>query len=227
MSRPEPSRSLGRVDLVGAGPGLGDLITVRGLNLLKTAEVVIYDRLIDHALLTHCPADAELIYVGKSPNYPAKSQPQINNLIIEHAQRGSHVLRLKGGDPMIFGRAGEEISACNAAGIPVNIVPGVSSALAVAGAAGIPLTERGLSRSIGIITGHVHGDEGAAPVRLHRSGQTRHAGCPDGTQSPPANHRSLDRSRSIGRYTGGQHRQRSDAAAACGPGTARPACQSR
>ena len=161
MSQPqEPaSQSVGRVDLVGAGPGLGDLITVRGQNLLKHADVIVYDRLIDHSLLTLCDPEAELIYVGKSPGCPAKTQDEINALLVEHAQHGKRVLRLKGGDPLIFGRGGEEIAACASAGVPVNIVPGVSSALAIPGAAGIPLTERSLSRSFGVITGHVHGDE--------------------------------------------------------------------
>lgn len=149
----------GRVDLVGAGPGLGDLITVRGLNLLKQADVVIYDRLIDHSLLTHCQDNAELIYAGKSPGCPAKTQEEINALLLDYAQKGRWVLRLKGGDPLVFGRGSEEVDACEAAGIPVSVVPGISSALAVAGAAGIPLTERFLSRSVGIITGHTHSGE--------------------------------------------------------------------
>jgi len=147
------------VHLVGAGPGDPELVTVRGATLLARADVVIYDRLIAHSLLELAPLDAERIDVGKKPGQSTR-QGDINALLIEHGATGREVVRLKGGDPFLFGRGGEEAEALRAAGIPYDIVPGVTSAFAAPAAAGIPVTHRGLSTSVTVVTGHV-GDPSA------------------------------------------------------------------
>lgn len=149
-----PSRSPnGAVYLIGAGPGDPELITVRGMKLLQRADVVIYDRLIPLEVLQWCSETAEKIDVGKYPEHHRVSQTEINDLIIDHALAGKTVARLKGGDPFVFGRGTEEIEACQAAGIPVRMVPGVSSAIAGPAAAGIPVTSRGVARSFMVVTG--------------------------------------------------------------------------
>ncbi|GGA59657.1 hypothetical protein GCM10011490_07170 [Pseudoclavibacter endophyticus] len=145
--------------IVGAGPGDPDLITVAGLRALRRADVVLYDRLAPAELLDESRADAVLIDVGKTPGHHAVPQERINELIVEHARRGSVVVRLKGGDPYVFGRGGEELDACRAAGVPVRIIPGITSAIAVPGQAGIPVTHRGISRSFTVVSGHVPFDD--------------------------------------------------------------------
>jgi len=145
---------LGKVYLVGAGPGDPGLMTVRGLDLLRKAEVVVYDRLVNPALLGEAPPKASRIFAGKRSSLHSLPQDQINQLLISHARRGYRVVRLKGGDPFVFGRGGEEAEALQGAGIPFEIVPGVTSALAVPAYAGIPLTHRGLSSSFAVVTGH-------------------------------------------------------------------------
>ena len=133
----------GVVILVGAGPGAPDLITVRGERALRNADVVVYDALAAPALLDLAPEAAERINVGKrGHDEPTRSQDDINALLVEHASRGRRVVRLKGGDPFVFGRGGEEATACLDAGVDVEVVPGVSSALAAPAAAGIPVTDR-------------------------------------------------------------------------------------
>ena len=144
----------GKAYLVGAGPGRADLITVRGLNLLRQAEVVLYDRLIAQELLREIPPEAEVIFVGKGPDRHLMPQPQINALLVEKVQAGKRVIRLKGGDPFVFGRGGEEVLALAEAGLPFEIVPGVSSALAAPAFAGIPVTQRGIVTSFAVVTGH-------------------------------------------------------------------------
>jgi uroporphyrin-III C-methyltransferase len=144
----------GLVSLVGAGPGAADLITVRGLDRLRRADVVLYDRLVSARLLDEAPASALRISVAKAPGGPAVPQEEINRQIVAHARAGRRVVRLKGGDPFLFGRGGEELLACAREGIPCEIVPGVSSALAAPGAAGIPVTHRHLAATLTIITGH-------------------------------------------------------------------------
>jgi len=144
----------GRVYLVGAGPGDPELITLKGLRYLRAADVVVYDRLINLSLLDEVPPVAERIFVGKEPGYHSMKQEEINSLLIKYAQRGCLVVRLKGGDPFIFGRGGEEALALADAGIPFEIVPGVSSAIAVPAYAGIPVTHREYSSSVTIVTGH-------------------------------------------------------------------------
>ena len=146
--------SVGTVYLVGAGPGDPDLITRKGLRLLRRADVVIFDRLIPRALLEETRPDAELIDAGKQPRRQRLAQEEINAALIDRAQMGKDVLRLKGGDPFIFGRGGEEALVCRERGIPFEIVPGVSSAYAVPAYAGIPLTQRHVSSSFTVITGH-------------------------------------------------------------------------
>ena len=141
----------GRVVLVGAGPGDPELITVKGGRALAAADVVVYDRLVAPALLDLAPR-AERVYVGKEPGRQAMSQHEIGALLVREASAGREVVRLKGGDPFVFGRGGEELMACAEAGVPVDIVPGVTSAVAAPAAAGIPLTHRGLARSFAVVT---------------------------------------------------------------------------
>ena len=149
-----PRRGVGQVALIGAGPGSAELITLRGLDRLKAAEVVFYDRLADPALLAHARPDARLVDVGKAPGHHPVPQDQINALIVEAALAGKRVARLKCGDPGVFGRGAEEAEACHAAGIPCEIVPGVTAASAAAAAAGGFLTERGKTERVILVTGH-------------------------------------------------------------------------
>ena len=145
---------VGKVYLVGAGPGDPGLLTVRGLEVLRQAEVVIYDRLVNPALLDEAPPEALRIFAGKLSGEHAFSQERINALLLAHTRRGRQVVRLKGGDPFVFGRGGEEAEALVAAGVPFEVVPGVSAAVAVPAYAGIPLTHRELSSSFAVVTGH-------------------------------------------------------------------------
>jgi uroporphyrin-III C-methyltransferase len=144
----------GKVYLVGGGPGDPELITVKGLRALREADVILYDRLAPAALLDEARPDAERIDVGKLPQKHRLSQDEINAVLVARAQAGQTVVRLKGGDPLVFGRGGEEALACAAAGIPFEIVPGISSAIAVPAYAGIPVTQRNVSRSFIVFTGH-------------------------------------------------------------------------
>jgi uroporphyrin-III C-methyltransferase len=163
----------GRVTLVGAGPGGADLITVRGARALAAADVVLYDRLADPELLDLAPPAAQRIPVGKGKGFGA-TQDDINALLVDHAADGSHVVRLKGGDPFVFGRGGEEVEACAAAGLTVEVVPGVSSALAAPALAGIAVTDRRAAASFTVVTGHRADDSGEATrwEALARSGDT-------------------------------------------------------
>ena len=145
----------GKVFLVGAGPGDPQLITLRGLNALRQADVVLYDRLVHPDLLNHAPPDAARIYAGKAPGKPGRpSQEHINQLLIDYACDGKVVVRLKGGDPFVYGRGGEEALALSAAGIPFELVPGVSAAVAVPEAALIPVTHRGTASAFAVFAGH-------------------------------------------------------------------------
>ena len=148
MSRP------GAVALVGAGPGDPGLITIRGRALLAEADVVLHDRLGTGELLGACRPDAELVDVGKAPGRAPLTQDEINAALVAHARRGRRVVRLKGGDPFVFGRGGEEAEALAAAGIPFEVVPGITSAIAAPAYAGIPVTHRGLATSFTVVTGH-------------------------------------------------------------------------
>ena len=142
------------VYLVGAGPGDPGLLTVRGAEVLRRADVVVYDRLSVSSLLDLAPARAERISVGKTPRGPSTDQDEINALLVERGKSGQEVVRLKGGDPFVFARGGEEALALLEAGVPFEVVPGITSAVAVPGYAGVPVTHRGLSTSFTVVTGH-------------------------------------------------------------------------
>src|SRR5438093_9508446 len=146
-------KPFGVVYIVGAGPGNPDLITVRGLTCLREADVVLHDRLIDLHLIEEARPDAEIINVGKEPGDEDHQQDRIQCLMIEKAREGKNVCRLKGGDPFVFGRGAEEACALSEAGIPFEIVPGVSSAIAVPAYAGIPVTHRDYAHSFMVIAG--------------------------------------------------------------------------
>jgi uroporphyrinogen III methyltransferase/synthase len=143
----------GRVLLVGAGPGDPELITVRGARALAEADVVVFDRLAAPALLDLAPITAERIYVGKEPGRAATPQREIERILVEGALAGATVVRLKGGDPFVFGRGREEATACAEAGVPCEVVPGVSAAVAAPAAAGISVTHRSVARSFAVVTG--------------------------------------------------------------------------
>jgi len=144
----------GTVYLVGAGPGDPKLITVRGLEVLRASDVIVYDRLVHPALIQQTDPHADRIYAGKRPGHHALAQIKINALLIDRARAGSIVTRLKGGDPFVFGRGGEECQALSAAGVPFEIVPGVTAAVAVAAYAGIPVTHRQYASAFAVVTGH-------------------------------------------------------------------------
>jgi uroporphyrin-III C-methyltransferase len=149
----------GRVLLVGAGPGDPELITLRGARAMAGADVVVFDRLVAPALLDLAPTSTERVYVGKEPGRRAMSQERISALLVARARAGSVVVRLKGGDPFVFGRGAEEALACARAGVAFEVVPGVTSAVAAPAYAGIPVTHRGVARSFAVVTGSsAHGD---------------------------------------------------------------------
>ncbi|WP_347549584.1 uroporphyrinogen-III C-methyltransferase [Pseudalkalibacillus hwajinpoensis] len=145
---------MGKVYLVGAGPGDIDLITVKGLKCIEKADVILYDRLINKDLLDYAKEDVELIYCGKLPNYHTLKQETINRFLVKHALKGKVVTRLKGGDPFVYGRGGEEAEALANHGIPFEIVPGITSGIAASAYAGIPVTHRELSSTFAFVTGH-------------------------------------------------------------------------
>lgn len=158
------SQELGTVYLVGAGCGDADLITVRGQKLLQQCDTLVYDDLIAGSLVQEAPPSAERIYMGKRCGKHSAHQEEICAVLIQKAREGKRVVRLKGGDPFVFGRGGEEACALQEAGIPFQVVPGVTSAVAIPGLAGIPVTYRGLSRSVHIITAHAaHTPDGLPP----------------------------------------------------------------
>jgi uroporphyrin-III C-methyltransferase/precorrin-2 dehydrogenase/sirohydrochlorin ferrochelatase len=150
---PRTPEAQGEAYLVGAGPGAPDLITVRGRQLLAEADVVLYDRLANPKLLEYARRDAELICVAKTPRKPSITQPQLNRLLVRLVASGKRVCRLKGGDPMVFGRGGEEMEALTEAGLRFQVVPGVSAVEGCAAYAGIPLTLRGVAKAVLIATG--------------------------------------------------------------------------
>jgi uroporphyrin-III C-methyltransferase len=153
--RPTPGRRSGSVVLVGGGPGDPGLITVRGRQALAQADVVLADHLAPLALLASLPPEVEVIDASKLPRGRSMAQEQINALLVERALDGKRVVRLKGGDPFVFGRGMEELQACVAAGVPVEVVPGVTSAIAVPALAGVPVTHRGLTHEFVVVSGHL------------------------------------------------------------------------
>ena len=161
----------GRVYLIGAGPGDPGLITVKGLALLRRADVVVYDQLASPELLKEAPAAAELLYVGKKAGDHAVPQGGINELLVQRARAGLTVVRLKGGDPFVFGRGGEEAEELAAAGIPFEVVPGVTSAVAVPAYAGIPVTHRRYTTLVTFITGHEDPTKEASTIPWAALGQ--------------------------------------------------------
>lgn len=151
----------GKVYLVGAGPGDPDLITVKGLHYLKQGDVIIYDRLVNPQLLQYTKKGAKRIYCGKMPHHHVMKQEAINEALIHYAKKGLIVVRLKGGDPFVFGRGGEEALACVKHGIPFEVVPGITAGIGASAYAGIPVTHRKMSQSFAFITGHEAGGKEA------------------------------------------------------------------
>ena len=152
-------QDVGRVFLVGAGPGDPELLTLKALRCLEGAEVVVYDRLVSEEILALAPAGAARIYVGKQPGHHPVPQTEINALLIRLAESGRRVVRLKGGDPFIFGRGSEEAAALSARGLACEVVPGITSAQGCAAQAGVPLTHRGLASGVRYLTGHCREDQ--------------------------------------------------------------------
>jgi uroporphyrin-III C-methyltransferase/precorrin-2 dehydrogenase/sirohydrochlorin ferrochelatase len=168
-------RETGRVSIVGGGPGDPGLITVTGLRRLRAADVVLTDRLAPLELLADLAPGVQVVDAAKVPGGPAMRQDRINHTLVEHARAGRAVVRLKGGDPFVFGRGREEVEACLAAGVPVEVVPGITSAISVPAAAGIPVTHRGVSQGFCVLAGHVRPGDSRSSVdwaALARSGMT-------------------------------------------------------
>jgi uroporphyrin-III C-methyltransferase len=163
---------IGKVYLVGAGPGDPELITLKGKRCLEAADVILFDELANHELLEFASSDTELIYVGKQPGKHCADQREIEALLIRHVRQGKCVVRLKGGDPFVFGRGGEEAQALRAAGVPFEIVPGISSAIAAPAYAGIPVTHRSCASSFAVVTGHSAGADKVKWGELARSVDT-------------------------------------------------------
>ncbi len=145
---------MAKVFLVGAGPGDEDLITIKALKCIQNSDVILYDRLVNKEILKHAKEDCELVYCGKLPNYHTMKQETINHFLVKYAKSGKIVTRLKGGDPFIFGRGGEEAEALVKNNIPYEVVPGITSGVAASAYAGIPVTHRDLSASVAFVTGH-------------------------------------------------------------------------
>ncbi|WP_457612746.1 uroporphyrinogen-III C-methyltransferase [Methanocaldococcus sp.] len=156
----------GKVILVGAGPGDPELITVKGLNAIKKADVIVYDNLISKDLLDYAKDNVELIYVGKRKGMHSFKQEEINKILVEKAKEGKLVVRLKGGDPFVFGRGGEEILELKKHNIPYEIIPGITSAIAVPEVAEIPITHRKVATSFTVVTGHEAEDKEKKQVNL-------------------------------------------------------------
>ncbi|SDF60747.1 uroporphyrinogen-III C-methyltransferase [Klenkia brasiliensis] len=171
VSRPRDGR--GSVVLVGGGPGDPGLVTVRGRQALATADVVLADHLAPQSLLASLPPHVEVVDASKLPRGRSMAQEQINALLVEHALAGKRVVRLKGGDPFVFGRGYEELEACAAAGVPVEVVPGVTSAIGVPGLAGVPVTHRGMTHEFVVVSGHVPPDHPSSLVDWAALGRLR------------------------------------------------------
>ncbi len=160
-----------RITLVGAGPGDADLITIKGIKALKTADVVLYDALVNEELLEFAPEHATKVYVGKRSGDHSHSQESINKLMVDYALNYGHVVRLKGGDPFVFGRGYEELDHAASYSIPAEIIPGISSSIGVPGLQQIPVTHRGLSESFWVVTGTT--TDGKVSADLYQAAKTR------------------------------------------------------
>jgi uroporphyrin-III C-methyltransferase len=156
---------VGTVYLVGAGPGDPGLLTIRGRDVIRAADVIVYDRLVNPALLDEARPDALRVFAGKAGGWHSAPQAWINGVLVRHARLGRDVVRLKGGDPFVFGRGGEEAEALAEAAIPFEVVPGVSAAIAAPAYAGIPITHRRYGSSVAIVTGHEDATKGRSAVR--------------------------------------------------------------
>lgn len=159
-----------KLTLVGAGPGDPDLITVKGINALGTADVVLYDALVNPEIFKYVPHTAKKVFVGKRSGEHSYSQEQINTLLVDYAFTHGHVVRLKGGDPFVFGRGLEELEYAESFNIPTEIVPGISSSIGVPALQGIPVTHRGISESFWVLTGR--NSEGKVPQDIHYAAQS-------------------------------------------------------
>ena len=208
-------KAKGTVYLVGAGPGDAGLLTLRGAELLARADVVAYDALVNKDLLRLAPKTAEIIYAGKRAKDHAIPQDELNELLVAKAREGKTVVRLKGGDPYIFGRGGEEAAELAAAGIPFEVVPGVSSTSAAPNYAGIPLTHRDYCSSYTVITGHEDPEKGGAGVDWAQiAGSPGHEGDFDGCGAHPRDFRKINRRRNGAENTRGDGALGHDRAAA-------------
>lgn len=145
---------MGKAFIVGAGPGDPELITVKAIKCIQKADVILYDRLVNPELLKEAKHDCHLIYCGKQPNFHTLQQETINHLLVKYTKQGKNVVRLKGGDPFVFGRGAEEVEALVENGLPVEVVPGITAGVAAPAYAGIPITYRELGSSFAIVTGH-------------------------------------------------------------------------
>lgn len=161
-------QKLGKLYLIGAGPGDPELLTLKAARILRECDVVLYDRLVSPQVLSLARTDAEIVYVGKHEGEQNQAQNEIFDLIRHHAGQGKKVARLKGGDPLVFGRGAEEWTLARETGIGVELIPGITSAVAVPGLAGIPLTYRGVSQSFAVVTGHCN--EGSSGFWRHYAG---------------------------------------------------------
>ena len=215
----------GTVALVGAGPGDAELITVKGRRLLAAATVVVVDRLAPGLLLDELGHDVELVDASKIPRGPQATQEEINRILVDRARAGAFVVRLKGGDPYVFGRGGEEVLACAAAGIPVTVVPGVTSAIAAPEAAGIPVTHRGVAHEFVVVSGHVPPEDPSSLVDWPALARLRGTVCVlMGLRESARDRGGAGRGRSGGGYTGGRDPGGRDRSAAS---RTRTACRHR
>ena len=193
----------GKVYLIGAGPGDYRLLTLKACDCLKMADTVVYDRLADERILQYAPRDAEFIYVGKASSQHTMTQDKICQLLVDLAKEGKTVVRLKGGDPFVFGRGGEEALLLQENGLPFEIVPGVTSAISVPAYAGIPVTHRGVAASFAVVTGP---DQGKLGYQLAAAGYSYgHSGVPDGGGKPAEDHGKAHGKRQERRYPCGDY----------------------
>ena len=204
----EQSTGSGSVILVGGGPGDPGLLTVAGLEAIRGADVIVCDRLAPLSALQHARPEALIIEVAKIPRGTSTPQERINEILIEHATAGKTVVRFKGGDPFVFGRGGEEWQACTAAGIPVTVIPGVSSAIAGPALAGVPLTHRELTQGFTVISGHAATRRSRLNSQLASPGHRQHhLGDHDGRRHAAGHYRGVDQARARRRHPGDDGRR--------------------